>query len=180
MLRPAIVGRSCFPMLDLAIRSGRSSSWDIPTRDFVMWHKWIFVAGAVVVAIAFVVNRGQFSGVSDVAHESTRLHLSFFGSSIYEYHAATGKWPTQIGDLVMTSLPAKSPHWKLMLDDEVDVIVWHKTLKPDPKDNASHILAYHNKGVIATQGQTWVCWGDLRTEYIKTDDLRAYLKNLKD
>jgi hypothetical protein len=145
-----------------------------------MWHKGIVAVVAGVVAIAFVVIRGPFSGVSEVAHESTRLHLGFFGSSIYEYHAATGKWPTQIGDLAMTSLPAKSPYWKAILDDEVDVIVWHKTLKPDPRDNADHILAYHNKGLIATQGQTWVCWGDLRTEYIMTEDLRKYLTNLKD
>ena len=64
------------------------------------------------VAIALVVIRGPFSGVRDVAHESTQLHLGFYGSSVYEYHAATGKWPTQIGDLAMTSLPAKSPYWK--------------------------------------------------------------------
>jgi hypothetical protein len=32
----------------------------------------------------------------------------------------------------------------------------------------------------AEGGQKWVCWGDLRTEYLKTEDLRAYLKNLKD
>ena len=121
-----------------------------------------------------------FSGVRDVAHEATRLHLGLYGSSIYEYHAATGKWPTEIGDLAMTSLPAKSPYWKVMLDDDVDVIVWHKTLKPDPKDNAGQILVYHNKGLIATMGRTWVCWGDLRTEYIKTEDLRDYLNNLKE
>ena len=67
-----------------------------------------------------------------------------------------------------------------MSDDEAIVIVWHKNLKPDPKDNDGHILIYHNKGLIAERGQSWVCWGDLRTEYIKTDDLRAYLKNLMD
>ena len=57
---------------------------------------------------------------------------------------------------------------------------YHKTLKPDPKDNAGDILVYHNKGLISERGQSWVCRGDLRTEYIKTEDLRAYLNNLKD
>src|SRR5262245_7557232 len=123
---------------------------------------------------------GSFWGLRDVAHDSTRLHLNLFGSSIYEYHASTGKWPMQNGDLAFTSLPALRPYWKQMLDDEVDVIVWHKTLKPDPKDNAGHVLAYHNKGLISQGGRSWVCWGDLRTEYIKTEDLREYLRSLKD
>jgi hypothetical protein len=145
-----------------------------------MSFKWTLALVAGGVAIALVLIRGPFSGVSDVAHESTRLHLGFYGSSIYQYYALTGKWPMQIGDLAMTSLPAKSPYWRMMLDDEVDVIVWHKDLKPDPKDNADHILVYHNKGLISERGRSWVCWGDLRTEYIKTEDLRAYLKNLED
>jgi hypothetical protein len=136
---------------------------------------------AVILAIIVVALLTMFvptSGITEIAHESTQLHLGFFGSSIYEFHVATGRWPARIDDLAMTLLPQKSPYWKVMLDDQVDVIVWHKTLKPDPKDNARHILAYHNKGTISTGGQTWVCWGDLRTEYIKTDDLRAYLQTL--
>jgi hypothetical protein len=145
-----------------------------------MWHKAIFVAVIGTVAIALVVMRGPFADVRDVAHEAVRLHLNLFGSSIYEYHATTGKWPTQIDDLAKTSLPVKSPYWWSWFDHDAMVIVWHKTLNPDPKANAGHILAYHNKGLIAERGQSWVCWGDLRTEYIKTEDLRAYLKNLKD
>ena len=145
-----------------------------------MSHKGIFAVVVGAVAIALVVIREPFSGVRDVAHVAVRLHLELFGSSIYEYHATTGKWPTQIDDLATTSLPATSPHWRSWFDYDAMVIVWHKTLNPDPKDNAGHILAYHNKGLIAEQGQSWVCWGDLRTEYIKTEDLRAYLNNLKD
>ncbi len=57
--------------------------------------------------------------------------------------------------------------------------MWHNTLKPHPKGNADHILAYHNKGLISEQGRSWVCWGDLRTEYIKTEDLQAYLNKWK-
>jgi hypothetical protein len=139
----------------------------------------MLAALAGMVAVTLVVVRGPSSGVRDVAHEAVRLHLSFFGASIYEYHATTGKWPTQIADLAKTSLPIKSPYWASWFIDDAIVIVWHRNLKPDPRDNAAQILAYHNKGLIAEQGQSWVCWGDLRTEYITTDDLRAYLENLK-
>ena len=145
-----------------------------------MLHKGILAVAAVAIALAIVVIRGPSSGESDVAHEAVRLHLNFFGSSIYEYHAATGKWPTQIDDLEKTSLPVTSPYWRSWFVDDAMVIVWHKNLKPDPKDNVRHVLAYHDKGLIAEGGQKWVCWGDLRTEYIKTEDLRAYLNNLKE
>ena len=64
--------------------------------------------------------------------------------------------------------------------DETTVVVWHKNLKADPKDNAGLILAYHNKGLYARLGRVWVCWGDLRTEYIKVEDLRANLQTNKD
>jgi hypothetical protein len=145
-----------------------------------MSFKWILAVVAGAVAIALVAFRGPFSGVQDVAHEAVRLHLDFIGSSIYEYHATTGKWPTQIDDLEKTDLPGKSPYWRSWFVNDAMLMIGHKSLKPDPKDNAGHILVYHNKGLIAERGQSWVCWGDLRTEYIKTDDLRAYLKNLKD
>ena len=58
------------------------------------------------------------------------------------------------------------------MEDEVYVIVWPTKLEPDSKDNADVILAYHNKGLLAKLGRKWVCWGDLRTEYIRTKDLR--------
>src|SRR5215469_643312 len=116
----------------------------------------IIVAGAVgAVAIALTGIHSPFSGVSEVAHESVRFHLNLTGSSIYEYHAKTGQWPTQIGDLALTSLPTVSPHWRYLLDEELMVVVWHKTLKPNPKDNADQILAYYNKGLISERGQSW-------------------------
>lgn len=139
--------------------------------------RWVIMA-IIVVAITLTVIHRPFSGVSEVAHESVRLHLNLTGSSIYEYHAKTGQWPTQIGDLALTS-PTVSPYWRYLIDEELIVVVWHKTLKPNPKDNADHILTYYNKGLISERGQSWVCWGDLRTEYVKTDDLRAYLNKLK-
>jgi hypothetical protein len=112
---------------------------------------------------------------TDIANSSTELHLGLLGSSIYEYHATTRQWPTRIDDLSQTSL-TQNPHWKWELENGVYVIVWPKDLKPDSKDNADVILAYHNKGLLAELGRKWVCWGDLRTEYIKTKDLRAKLE----
>src|SRR5262245_33322733 len=143
-----------------------------------IWGKGSLALGAFAMILVAAVT--PFSGVPDVAHEAVRLHLTFFGSSIYEYHAIAGNWPTQLDDFAKTSLPAQSPYWRSWFDNDAMVIIWHKTLKPDPKDNARDILVYHNKGLIAKLGQSWVCWGDLRTEYIKTEELQAYLKNLKD
>src|SRR5689334_21469214 len=94
----------------------------------------ILVLGAGAVALALDVH-GRFSGVSDVAHESVRLHLKLTVSGIYEYRTKTGTWPTQHGDLARTSLPAISPYWRYQLDEGLIVIVWHKDLKPDPMDN---------------------------------------------
>ena len=145
-----------------------------------MWHKGIFFIVVAVVVSGFVRILAPSTGISDLAHESVRLQLNLIGSSFYEFQAAQGKWPAQNDDLAKTSLPATSPYWKYELDEELIVIVWDNTLKPNPKQNADRILAYYNKGLISEQGRSWVCWGDLRTEYIKTDDLRAYLQKLKD
>jgi hypothetical protein len=145
-----------------------------------MAHRGFLAVVAVGIALAIVVIRGPSSGISDVAHEAVCLHLNFFGASIYEYHATTGKWPRQIDDLEKTSLPVTSPSWRSWFDNDAVVIVWHKNLNPDPKENGRHILAYHDKGLIAEGGHKWVCWGDLRTEFIKTEELRAYLQNRKD
>jgi hypothetical protein len=140
----------------------------------------IFAGLAAAVAIALALVLRPSPGVSDMADESVRFHLKLTAASIYEYREKTGQWPARIDHLALTSLPAMSPYWKYMLDNELIVVVWHKALKPAPGDNARHILAYYNKGLISEGGQQWVCWGDLRTEYIKTEDLRAYLRNLKD
>jgi hypothetical protein len=115
-------------------------------------------------------------GITDVAHEAIQYHLRPLGESIYEYHGRTGQWPTRIDDLEKTSIASKSPSWRIMLEAGTNVIVWPKQLKPDPKDNAGHVLAYHNRGTLAENGRQWVCWGDLRTEYITTGELRAKLE----
>ena len=132
------------------------------------------VAGtALLVAVAVAL---LFYSASDTSHSTLQLHLRLLGSSVYEYHARTGIWPAKTDDLAQTSLPQTSPYWKWELDNEVFVIVWPKDLKPEPKDNADAILAYHNKGLLANLGRVWVCLGDLRTEYIKTEELGAKLQ----
>jgi len=99
-----------------------------------------------------------------------------FGSSIYEYHEKTGRWPVRADDLAEISLPMRSPYWKVMLDSGTNVIVWHNDLKPNPAENANVVLAYHNKGLLASLGRQWVCWGDLRTEYLPSRKLRTKLQ----
>jgi hypothetical protein len=116
------------------------------------------------------------SGITDVAHKSIRLHLALDSAAVYEYHSRMGEWPSRIDDLAKTSLPLQSPYWRDMLEDEVNVIVWPKGFDPDPLKNAGRVLAYHNKGILATSGHVWVCFGDLRTEYIAEHELKALLQ----
>jgi hypothetical protein len=137
--------------------------------------KVLLVSGGVV-ALALLSVAASLYNISDIAHQSIRFHLRLLGASIYEYHSRTGRWPAQAEDLAETSLPVQSPYWKVMLDAGTNVIVWHDNLKPDPKDNAGVILVYHNRGLLAWLGRHWVCWGDLRTEYITNRKLQASLQ----
>jgi hypothetical protein len=136
-------------------------------------RKAIIPASALVLAGALAVF--NYYSRQDASHQAIQFYLRLYGAGIYEYHAQTGRWPTCPDDLAVTSLPRRTPYWKALLQDEVDVIVWHPDLKPDPKDNAGVLLAYHNKGLYARLGRVWVCWGDLRTEYIRAEDLQAHL-----
>jgi hypothetical protein len=36
-------------------------------------------------------------------------------------------------------------------------------------------LAYDHAGLFNNLGQVWVCWGDLRTERMREEDLRTRL-----
>jgi hypothetical protein len=143
-----------------------------------MWraHKATIGLGAVVVAVITAYN---YHGVKEMSDQSQQIYLRLYGESIYEYHALTGKWPCRTDDLARTSLPLKNPHWwKSQLDIGADVIVWPKDLKSDPKDNGHVLLAYHNKGLDAERGRMWVCWGDLRTEWITLEELQVHLNKL--
>ena len=132
------------------------------------------------IAVLLLVAFADFYSLSDISNHAIRLHLRLIGSSIYEYHTKTGLWPTRVEDLAETSLPLQSPYWRVMIESGTNVVVWHDDLKPDPKDNADLILAYHNRGLLAWLGRQWVCWGDLRTEYITTRQLRAKLQGVKE
>lgn len=129
--------------------------------------------GGITLILLLVV---RFYTFSDISNESIRLQLGLLGSSIYEYHEKAGHWPVRAEDLAQTSLPARSPYWKAMLDSGSNVIVWHDDLKANPSENADAILAYHKKGLLAWMGLQWVCWGDLRTEYIPSKELQAKLQ----
>jgi hypothetical protein len=142
-----------------------------------MWsaNKITIGLGAVVIAAMMAYN---YYGMKEMSDLSQQVYLRIYGESIYEYHALTGNWPSKVDDLARTSLAVKYPSWwKAQLDIEADVIVWPRDLKPDRKDNGHVILCYHNKGLDAEMGRMWVCWGDLRTEWITPEDLRHYLQN---
>ena len=68
-------------------------------------------------------------------------------------------------------------YWKEDLETGRMVVIWREDLKPDPKENAGLVLLYYNKGLFSLLGRNWVCWGDLRTEYIKSSELRAKLRD---
>ena len=141
-----------------------------------MWTKTATI-GAVLAALIMAYN---FYGTDWSDPSYTQNYLRLYASSVYEYHALTGEWPTKIDDLAKTSLAVKYPHWwKSQLDTGADVIVWPKTFKPDPKDNGQVILVYHNKGLDAEMGRMWVCWGDLRTECITPEQLHENLNKLR-
>ena len=129
---------------------------------------------AMVIGIAWdYFNRGS------VPHEAIRLHLQLTASSIYEFHNAAGRWPATIDDLASTSLPQRSPYWRTLIENGSVAIVWRSDLKPNPKDNAALVITYNNAGLFSKLGRVWICWGDLRTEYVKEAELPAKLAGLR-
>ena len=110
-----------------------------------------------------------------IPHETIHLHLKLTASSIYEFHSATGRWPTGADDLARTTLPQHSPYWRTLLENDTVAVVWRSDLKPDPKDNASVVMTYNKAGLFPKLGRVWVCWGDLRTDYVREEELRAKL-----
>jgi hypothetical protein len=144
--------------------------------------RWASIAilGIGAMAVAFIMAN-DYHSVMEMKDLSIQAYLRLYGESIYEHHALTGKWPSEIDDLSRTSLPLKdrSGCWKSQLETQADVIMWPKDLKPDPRDNGHVILCYHSKGLDAERGQMWVCWGNLRTECITLEELQDKLNKLK-
>jgi hypothetical protein len=135
------------------------------------WRFLVLLTGAVLVYVGSLF----FSGTSQVANDALQYQLNAIGQSIYEYHTATGQWPRQLDDLERTSLSLHLRYWRQVLDNGSIVVVWHDHLNADPAANRDVVLAYHNKGTLAMTGRQWVCWGDLRTEYVGSKQLRAAL-----
>lgn len=133
------------------------------------------IALLILGAIVFVLMLLFSSGTTQVADEAVQYELRAIGQSVYEYHDATGQWPHNVDDLGQTSLPVRVRYWKPSLESGSFVVVWHDHLNPDPKDNRDAVLAYHNRGTLAMFGRQWVCWGDLRTEYVSSRRLKAAL-----
>ena len=133
-------------------------------------------AAAVCVTLLFAGCRNH--SISDVASQAVQLHMRFIGESMYEFHRRTGRWPKGADDLAQTSFPLKTRYWRSDVEGPAFVVLWPRDrMKPDPKDNAQIVLVYHNRGTLAEFGRKWVCWGDLRTEYVKTADLEKRLKD---
>jgi hypothetical protein len=127
------------------------------------------IAAAVAVALAFAF------GQVNVASDSVRFDLGAIGRSIYEAHARSGKWPARIEDLADTEY-LKMPYRRMELERGIFVVVWQDDLAADPSMNRDRVLAYHDSGLLARFGRTWVLRGNLRTEYMDRDDLSALVR----
>jgi len=136
--------------------------------------KWAILAALGIVALLIKIA-WEFFSYDSVPHQTIRLHLRLTASSIYEFRNTAGRWPTAADDLASTSLPQISPYWKTLIENGTVVIAWRGDLKPNPKENAALVMTYNNAGLFSKQGRVWVCWGDLRTEYVKEEELRAKL-----
>ena len=117
---------------------------------------------------------------TDLASQAIRYQLGVYGTSIYEYRVATGRWPESAADLARTSIPGRFRHWQDELLSGTVVVIWPHNMEPNPRDNGHRILAYFNGGLIARFGRKWVLWGDLRTEYLPNDKLTTALQAAKD
>src|SRR5258708_7206977 len=119
---------------------------------------------AIVIMWIFVVNDADKYEVKTVA------------ASIYEFRDVTGSWPPSIEDLRdhtslrMRHLPKQS--WEQLLGDVV--IVWPNHMSRTPAQNKNVVLAYQQTGKRLWP-LLWVCWGDLRTEYVSKSRLATAL-----
>ncbi len=137
--------------------------------------KRILVAGAVVLPLGaiFLYN------ATHIANKTIGFQLQAFGTAVYEYQAAHGRWPQGAADLAQTSLPVRLRYWQDELQSGKVVVAWPQNWPPRPQDNGRYILAYFTGGLISGFGRNWVLWGDLRTEYLPKDRLAAALEAAK-
>jgi hypothetical protein len=143
----------------------------------MMWprslrHKLLAAVG-VLLLIWIARFAWDYFDYNSVPHQAMQIQLKLFGAAMYEYHSATSRWPASLDDLEQTSLPQRSYVWRQTAS--TFVFLWPKDLNSDPKDNAGVLLAYVSGGLFNSLGRVWACWGDLRTEHMREQDLRAYL-----
>jgi hypothetical protein len=144
-----------------------------------MSMRWKVLISVVLLAIGWWVFGlvRDYADPTSIPHEAIRYWIKAYAESYYEFHAKTGRWPTSLDDLGQTTLPVRYPLWRSSPD--LQVFLWPQDLKDDPKENASRILVYYRKGLISEMGRKWVCFGDLRTEFVKDKDLEALLNASK-
>lgn len=111
----------------------------------------------------------------DIASDAIRFRLQALGAGIYEYRALKGHWPAKADDLTITSMAVRLRFWQEEIQSGRVVVVWPRDWKPHPPDNRDRILAYYDSGLLSKFGRKYVCWGDLRTEYLSTAKLEAAL-----
>jgi hypothetical protein len=133
----------------------------------------ILAAAAVLLLGWFARLVWDYFNEGTIAHQAMQVQLKLFGAAMYEYHSATGRWPTSVDDLAKTSLPQRSYVWRQTAGTLT--FLWPTDLYPDPKQNANVLLAYDNAGLFNKLERVWVCWGDLRTEHMLERDLRVRL-----
>ena len=136
-----------------------------------MRGKWKYLAaGGLLLLLWLGQGVWDYFDEDSSAHVSMRYQLQLFSASVYEFHEKKGRWPKQFDDLAETSLALKSPYWRSNVPGTV--IFWPKDMNPDPKQNSSILLSYYKGGLFSQFGRVWVCWGDLRTEFVPTEVLR--------
>jgi hypothetical protein len=128
------------------------------------------IVTTVVVCLVIVI--GFIYAQLNIVNKSVHFALSKIGESIYQAHARTGKWPTQVSDLDGTEY-LSLPYRRDILEHELYVIVWHKDLDPNPAANRDRILAYENGTILSRLGWIWVCRGDLTIERMNSAEVRA-------
>jgi len=131
------------------------------------------LAGAVLLLL---VGGVYLYSTLDVSHQTVRFRLGTLCASIYEYQRLTGQWPGSAADLAGTSMSLQMQYWQEEIRTGQVVVLWPQNFKPHSKDNADRILAYYTGGLISRFGRQWVCWGDLRTEYLPTAELETALR----
>ncbi len=149
-------------------------------RDTSMARPWRVVLivvglGMALTALDMLLVSQRVHPIAEVADEADRLHLKLIAESVYEYRDLKGGWPAKAEDLQQTSLPLKAPLDVGLVKTGPYVVVWPKTLDPDPAKNGRRLLVY-TRGGPARMGWVWICWGDFRTEYVSGEQFETILR----